>query len=227
MGKQWKQWFWGDFKISTDGDCSHEIKRCLLLGRKTLTNLDSILKSRNITLATKVCLVKAMTFPVVMFGCESWTIKKGEHQRIGAFELWCWRKLLRVPWIAKRSNQSILKEINWIFIGKTDAEAEAPIFWPPDVKSQLIGKDLDAEKDWRQEEKGTTEDEMVGWHRRLNGHEFKQTLGNSEGQGSLVCCSPWVSNSQMWLRKWTTTTAVGQSYPSAENILEVARKSFL
>ena len=168
-----------------------------------------------------------MVFLVVMYGCESWTVKKAAHWRIDAFELWCWRTLLRVPWTARRSNQSILKEINWIFIGKTDAEAEAPIFWPPDVKSQLIGKDLDAEKDWRQEEKGTTEDEMVGWHRRLNGHEFKQTLGNSEGQGSLVCCSPWVSNSQMWLRKWTTTTAVGQSYPSAENILEVARKSFL
>ena len=100
------------FKITADGDCSHEIKRCLLLGRKVMTNLDSILKSRDITLPTKVCLVKAMVFPVVMYGCESWTIKKTESQRIDAFELWCWRRLLRVPWTARRSNQSILKEIS-------------------------------------------------------------------------------------------------------------------
>ena len=99
-------------KITADGDCSHEIKRCLLLGRKTMTNLDSTLKSRDITLLTKVCLVKAMVFPVVMCGCESWTIKKAKHQRIDVFELWCWRRLLRVPWTARRSNQLILKEIN-------------------------------------------------------------------------------------------------------------------
>ena len=99
-------------KITADGDCSHEIKRHLLLGRKAITNLDSILKSRDITLPTNICLVKAMVFPVVMYGCESWTIKKAKHQRIDAFELWCWRRLLRVPWIARRSIQSILKEIN-------------------------------------------------------------------------------------------------------------------
>ena len=100
------------FKITADGDCSHEIKRCLLLGRKAMTNLDSILKSRDITLPTKVCLVKAMIFPVVMYGCESWTIKKAENQRINSFEMWCWRRLLRVPWTARRSNQSIIMEIN-------------------------------------------------------------------------------------------------------------------
>ena len=100
------------FKITADGDCSHEIKRCLLLGRKVMTNLDSILKSRDITFPTKVHLVKAMAFPLIMYGCESWTIKKAEHQRIEAFELWCWRRLLRVPWTARRSNQSILKEIS-------------------------------------------------------------------------------------------------------------------
>ena len=115
MGKQWKQWltlfFWGS-KITADGDCSHEIKRRLLLGRKVMTNLDSILKSRNITLSTKVHPVKAMVFPVVMCGCESWTIKKAECQRIDVFELRCWRRLLRVPWTARRSNQSILKEIS-------------------------------------------------------------------------------------------------------------------
>ena len=115
MGKQWKQWqtlYWGDSKITAYGDCSHEIKRCLLLGRKAMTNLDSILKSRDITLPTKVHLVKALVFPVVMCGCESWIIKKAEHRRIDAFELWFWRGLLRVPWTARRPNQSLLKEIS-------------------------------------------------------------------------------------------------------------------
>ena len=115
MGKQWKQCqtlFFGGSKITADGDCSHEIERCLLLGRKVMTNLDSIFKSRDITLPTKVRLVKPMVFPVVMYGCESWTVKKAERRRIDAFELWCWRRLLRVPWTARRSNQSILKEIN-------------------------------------------------------------------------------------------------------------------
>ena len=102
----------GSSKITADGDCSHEIKRCLLPGKKVMTNLDSILKSREITLPTKVHLVKGIVFPVVMYGCESWTIKKAEHQRIGAFELWCWRRLLKVPWTARRSNQSILKKIS-------------------------------------------------------------------------------------------------------------------
>ena len=115
MGKQWKQWLtlsWGGSKITADGDCCHEIKRCLLLGRKAMTNLDSILKSRDVTLPTNICLVKAMVFPVVMYGCESWALKKAECWRIDAFELWCWRRLLRVPWTARRSNQSILKEIS-------------------------------------------------------------------------------------------------------------------
>ena len=111
MGKQWQTIFWGS-KITADGDCSHKVKRHLLLGRKAMTNLDSILKSRNITLPTKVHLVKAMVFPVVMYECESWNVKKAEHQRLDAFELWCWRRPLRVPWTAGRSNQSILKEIS-------------------------------------------------------------------------------------------------------------------
>ena len=124
-------------KITADGDLSHEIKRYLLLGRKVMTNLDSILKSRDITLSTKAHLVKAMVFPVVMYGCESWTIKKAEHQEIDAFELWCWRRLLRVPWTARRSNQSILKEItqSWVFIERTDVEAETLILWPPNAKN--------------------------------------------------------------------------------------------
>ena len=115
MGKQWEQWqtlFLGGSKITADGDCSHELKRRLLLGRKVMTNLDSILKSRDITLPTNVCPDKATVFPVVMYGCESWTIKRADWQRIDAFELWCWRRLLRVPWTARRSNQSILKEIS-------------------------------------------------------------------------------------------------------------------
>ena len=119
MGKQWKQWliFLGS-KITVDGDCSHEIKRCLLLGSKVMTSLDSIFKSRDITLPAKVHLVKAMVFPVVTYGCKSWTVKKAECRRIDAFELWCWRRLLRVPWTARRSKQSILKEIALGFLWK-------------------------------------------------------------------------------------------------------------
>ena len=139
---------------------------------------------------TKVRLVKAMIFLVVMYGCESWTIKKAEHQKIDAFELWCWRRFQRVPWTARSNYQIFKRNQPWIFTGRTDAEAEAPIFWPPDVKSLLIRKDPDSGKDWRQE-KGTIEDQMVRLHHWLNGHEFEQVPGNGEGQGSLVCCSPW------------------------------------
>ena len=156
MGKQWKQWltlFLGGSKITADGDCRHEIKRRLLLGRKVVTNLDSILKSRDITLPTKVRLVKAMVFPVVMYGCESWTVKKAEHRRIYAFELWCWRRLLRVPWTARRSNQSILKEISPAcslegLMLKLKLQCFGHL-----MRSWLIGKDSDAGRDWGQEEK--------------------------------------------------------------------------
>ena len=160
-------------KITAHGSCSHEIKRHLLLGRKVMTNLDSILKSRDITLPTIVRLVKAMVFPVVLYGCESWTIKKAEHWRIDAFELWCWRRLSRVPWTARRSNQSILKEISPGYSLEGLMLKLKPIFWPPDAKSWLIWKDPDVGKDWGQEEMGTTEDEMVGWHHQLNAHEFE------------------------------------------------------
>ena len=157
-----------------------------------MTNLDSILKSRDITLPTKVCLVKATVFPVVMYGCESWTIKKAEHQRIDAFELWCWRRLLRVPWTPKEIQPVHPKgDQSWVFIGRTDVEAETPILWPPDAKSWLILKDPDAGRDWGQEEKGTTEDEMVGWHHRLSGHGFGWTPGAGDGQGGLACCGSW------------------------------------
>ena len=124
-----------DSKITVDGDCSHEVKRCMLLGRKLMTSLDSILKGRDITLPTKVHLVKAMLFPVVMYGCESWTIKKAERQRIDAFELWCWRRLLRVPWTARRSNQSILKEISPEYSLKGLMLKLKLQHWPPDAKT--------------------------------------------------------------------------------------------
>ena len=156
-----------------------------------MINLDCVLKSRDITLPTKVCLVKAMVFPAVMNGCECWSIKKAECWRTDAFELWCWRKPLRVHWTARRSNQSILKgNCPWIFIGRTGAEAEVPILWPPNAKNWLLGKDPDTGKDWGQEEKGVTEDKMVGWHHQLDGHEFEQAPGVGGRQGSLACCSP-------------------------------------
>ena len=190
-------------KITADGDCSHEIKRSLLLERKAVTNLDSILKSRHITLPTKVHLVKAMVFPVVVHGCKSWTIKKAECRRVDTFELWCWRILessldcREIQPVNPKGNES------WIFIGRTDVEAETPILWPPDVESWLIWKDPDAGKDWGQEEKGTTEDEIVGWRHWLNGHEFEQAIGLGDGQGSLACCSPRVTKSQTRLNDWT------------------------
>ena len=189
MGKQCQTLFlWGS-KITADGDCSHEIKRRLLLGRKVMTNLESMLKSRDITLPTKVHLVKAMVSPVVMYGCEldceeSWVPKN-----------WCFwtvvlEKTLKSPLDCKE-----IKPINpkgnqfSIFIGRT--VAEGPILCPPDVKKWLIWKDPDAGKDWRREEKGMTEDEMVGWHHQLYGRPFEQTLGVVDGQGSLAYCSPW------------------------------------
>ena len=165
----------GGSKITADGDWSQEIKRCLLLGSKGMTILDSILKSRDITLPTKVCLVKAMVFPVVMYGCESWPIKKAEHWRIDAFELWYWRSLLRVPWTARRYNQSILKEISPEYsleglILKLKLQYFGYLKWRI---NWLIWKDPDAGKDQRLEEKRMTEDEMVGWHHWLNGHKFE------------------------------------------------------
>ena len=157
-----------------------------------MTNLDSIFKSRNVTLSTKVHLSKAIVFPVVMYGCESWTIKKAEHRRIDAFELWCWRRLLKVPWTARRSNQSILKEISpGCSLEGLMLRLKTPVLWPAYMKSWLIGKDSDAGRVWGQEEKGTTEDEMAGWHHGLDGREFEWTLGVGDGQGGLVCCDSW------------------------------------
>ena len=158
------EFIFGGSKITADGDCSHEIKRCLLLGRKVMTNLESIFKSRDITLPTKVRLVKTMVFPVVMYRCGSWIVKKAECQRIDAFELCCWRRLLRVSWTARRSNQSILKEISpGISLEGMMLKLKLQYF------GHLIGRvdsleKTDAGRDWGQEEKGMTEDEMAGWH---------------------------------------------------------------
>ena len=166
------------------------IKRHLLLGRKVMTNLDSIFKSRDITLPTKSHLVKAMVFSVVMYGCESWTVKKAESWRIDGFKLWCWRRLLRV--LDYKEIQPVHpKDQSWVFFGKTDAKAETQILWPPHAKSWLIGKDSDAGRDCGQEERGTTEDEMAGWHHQLNGCEFEWALGVGDGQGGLACCNSW------------------------------------
>ena len=156
-------------KITADGDYSHEIKRCLLLWRKAITNLDSILKSRDITLMTKVCLVKVMVFPVVMYGCEGWTIKIAEPWRIDSFELWCWRRFLRGPWTARRSNQSVLKEINPEYsLQALMLKLNILATWYEELTHW---KDPDAIKDWGQEEKGMTEDEMGRWPHRFDGHE--------------------------------------------------------
>ena len=202
MGKQWKQWrtlFLGGSKITADGDCSYEIKRHLLLGRKVMTNLDSI-KSRDITLPTKVRLVKAMVFLVVMYRCESWTIKKAEHQIIYTFELWCWRRLLRVPWTAGRSSQSILKEtgLEYSLEGlmlKLKFQSLSHLIRRTDSleKTLMLGKIEGRRRRGQQ---------MVGWHHWLNGHEFGWTPGVGVGLGGLVCCSPWGCK-ETRLSNWT------------------------
>ena len=184
--------YFGGSKITADGDWSHEIKKMLAPWKKSYDQSRQHIKKHRPYFASKCLSSESYGFPVVKYRCESWTIKKGEHWRIDAFVVWCWRRLLRVPWTARRSNQSIPKgDQSWLFIGRTDVETETPILWPPDAKNWLIGKEPDGGKDWRQEEKGTTEDEMVGWHHRLNGHEFEQASGVGNGQGSLACFSPW------------------------------------
>ena len=178
------------FKITEDSDCMHGIKRHLLFERKSMTNLDSILKSRDITLPTKVQIIKAMVFPVVMYWYEIWTIKTAECPRTDAFKLWCWKKTFEIPWNCKENN---LVNPKWsqprIFLARTDAKAEAPILGPPDAENWLTRKVPDAGKDWEQKEKGEIENEMIGWHPWLTGHEFELTLWDTEGQGSLPCCS--------------------------------------
>ena len=157
-----------------------------------MTNLDSILKSRDITLSTKVRLVKAMVFPVAMYGCVSWTIKKAEHRRTDAFKLWCWRRLLRVPWTARRSNQSILKEISLgCSLEGLMLKLKLQYFGHLMQRTDSLEKTLMLGKIEGRRRRGMTEDEMAGWHHRLNGYEFEQALEVGDGQGSLACCSPW------------------------------------
>ena len=192
MGKEWKKcqtlFFWAPKSLQMVTAAMKLKDAC---SRKVMPNLDSILKSRDITLPTKVHLVKAVVFPVIMYGCETWTIKKAECRRIDAFELWCWSSFLRISWTARRSNQSILKEISpgcslEGLMLKLKLQYFGHLMWRTDT-----GKDPDAGEDWRQEEKGMTEDKMVGWHHQLNGHDFEQALGDGEGQGRVVCCSSW------------------------------------
>ena len=179
----------GDSKFTADGDCSHDIKRHLLLGRNVMTNLDSTLKSRDITLPAS-----SQSYGFSSSHIWMWEL---DHKEGWALKNWCfWTVVLEKTFQSPLDCKEI-KPVNpkgnqfWIFIGRTDAEAEAPIFWPPDAKSRLIRKDPNAGKDWSQEEKGTTEDELVGWHHWLDGHVFEQALGDSEGQRSLACYSPW------------------------------------
>ena len=205
----------GGSKITTDGDCSYEIKRCLPLRRKAITNLDSILKSRDISWPTKVCIVKAVAFPtnicivtaivfpVVIYRYESWAIKKVESQRIGAFELWCWRSLLRIPCTGRRSNQSILKEINpecsWEGLRlKLKLQYFSHLMRGADSLEKTW-----CQERWRTREKEATEGEVGEWHLWFNGHALWQTPGEGEGQGSLASCSPWGCKSRIQLGDWT------------------------
>ena len=227
MGKQWKEWqtvFLGS-KITADGDFSHEIKRCLFLGRKAMTNPDSILKSTDITSLTKVHLANAMVFPVVMYGCDGWTINKAECLRIGAFELWCWRSFLRVPWTSRSSNQSILREIiteysleglmlklKVQYFGQHMRRADSL------EKTLMLGGMGGRTRRGRQRMRGLDgiTDSMAGWHHRLDGREFEWTPGVGDGQGGLACCDSWGHKESdtteslnwtelpLWLKQWNS-----------------------
>ena len=194
----------GGSKITADGDSTHEIKRRLLLGRKVMTNLDSILKSRDITFPTKIRLVKAMVFPVVVLWMWELDCEEGWAPKNWCFWSVVLEKTLESPLDCKeiqlvhsKGNQS------WVFFGRNDTKAETPVLWPPHEKSWLIGKYSDVGRDWGQEDKGTTEDEMAGWHHWLDGREFEWTLGVGDGQGGLMCCNSRVAKSRTRLSDWT------------------------
>ena len=203
----------GGVKITTDGDCSHEIKGCLLLARKVMTNLDSILRSRDISLPIKVHVSKATVFPVVVYGWEldykeSWMVKN-----------WCFWTVVLEKTLESPLDCKEIQPVNpkgnqcWIFIERSDAKSETPVLWPLHANNWLTEKDPDAGKDWRQEEKVTTEDEMVGWHHRLSGHEFEQALEVGNGQGRLACCSPFGhkgSDTTQW-PNWTELNCTRES----------------
>ena len=194
----------GGSKITADGDCSHEIKRHLLLERKAMTNLDSILKSRDITLPTKVRLVKAIFFLVVMYGCESWTIKKAEHRRISAFELWCWRRLLKVPWTARRSNQSILKEISPEYsLEGLMLKLKLQYFGNLKRRTNSLEKTLMLGKFEGRRKGGRQRMRWLNAITDSNGQESEQALGVGDGQGSQACCSPWGYKESNMTNDWT------------------------
>ena len=174
-----------------------------------MTNLDKVLKSRDITLLAKAHIVKAMVFPVVMYGCESWTVKTAECRRNDAFELWCWKRLLRVPWTTRRSNQSILKEINPEYsLERLMLKLKLQYFSHLIRRGDTWENDPDVGKYWNQEEKGTTEDEMVGWHHWFNGHEFEQTLGILKDKKAWCAAVHGFAKSSTWLSNWTTTKII-------------------
>ena len=199
---QWQILFWGAPKNTVDSDCSHEIKRCLLLGRKVMTNLDNILKSRDIA-------NKGLSSQDYVFSSSHVWMWELDYSESWALKNWCFwtvvlEKTLESPFDCKEIKPVHPKgDQSWVFIGRTDVEAETPILWPPDAKNWLIWKDLDAGKGWRWEEKGMTEDEMVGWHHRLNGHGFGWTPGVGDGQGGLRAAVHGVAKSWTWLSNWT------------------------
>ena len=195
-------------KITADGDCSHEIKRRLLLGRTVMTNLDSVLRSRDITLPTKVHLVKSMVFPVVMYGCESWTVKKAERQGIDVFELCCWIRLLRVPWTARKSNQSILKEISAEYsLEGLILKLKLQYFSQLMQRTGSLKKTLMLGKTEGRRRRGWQRTRWLEDNHRLNRHEFEQTLEDGEGRRSLACCIPW-GHKELDTTEWWTTTNI-------------------
>ena len=195
-GNSDRLYFLGNPKITADGDCSHEIKRHLVLGRKVMTNIDIVLKSRY-HFANKDPYSQSFGFS----SSHDWMWEL-DHKEGWMSKNWCFQTVVLEKTLSPLDSKEV-KPVNpkrnqpCIFIGRTGAEAEPPILWPPHAKNRLIGKDLDAGKDWRQEEKVVTEEETVGWHHWLSGREFEQAPGDSEGQGSLVCCSPWGSQTQL------------------------------